>query len=314
MARKDEIISVEAARDICVKKADGKKTVKQLIDACIKTQGLGAEERRNNAPGAPLIVYKCRFGEAISKLLRSGYLVKDDEGRVSVANKPTEEILKDANRDEAIEKIIKETISAGDKAKRELFGAVSQRYKATDKAAKRIVVNADAGRILKRLVDSGEINKKGSVFSIKKKLTEREKLNRLNPQSLVVATVEMLTEFYKKAHDMKIVVSKATDGPADGGIDGVIEYENKMGYREKAILQVKCCLDNKEKYVKQCEIREFQGVFSVTPDATTAIFVTNGKYHKDTEKFVRSCKRFILIDGEKWCQVAEKCGYKIKEE
>ncbi len=314
MAKNREMITVEAARDIAVKKADGKKTVKELIDACIRTQGLSAEERKNNAPGAALNVCKCRFGEAISKLLRSGYLVKDDEGRVSIANKPTEEIIKEASRDENLEKIITEILGAGDKGKRELFAEVYRRYKTADKTVKMIVVRADAGRILKNLVESGTVSKKGDAYSIKKKLTEKEKLNKLNPQSLVVTSVEMLTEFYRKAHDMKILVSKATDGPSDGGIDGVIEIENKMGYREKIILQVKCCLDNKEKYVKQYEIKEFQGVFSVSADATTAIFVTNGKYHKDTEKFVKSCKRFILIDGDKWCSIAEKCGYIIREE
>ena len=132
---------------------------------------------------------------------------------------------------ENLEKIITEILGGGDKGKRELFAEVYRRYKTSDKTVKMIVVKADAGRILKRLAESGVVNKKGDIYSIKKKLTEKEKLNKLNPQALVVATVEMLTEFYKNAHAMKIIVSKATDGPADGGIDGVIEFENKMGYR-----------------------------------------------------------------------------------
>ncbi len=180
------------------------------------------------------------------------------------------------------------------------------------------VIRTIAGQILKELIKNKVIIRNDGYYILpnetEKSLEERNKqaFNMLSDEELVNQTVRMLAQWYE-FNKYEVVEKLNIDGPQDGGIDGIIKMKDGMGYNEKVIIQVKN-IHKESRSVPVKEIREFYGVYAADNEATKGIFVSNKKFHSESEKFVKKLsKYFILIDGNKWVQLANDCGYDISE-
>ncbi len=55
-------------------------------------------------------------------------------------------------------------------------------------------------------------------------------------------------------------------------------------------------------------------MYAADNEATKGIFMSNKKFHSESERFVKKLtKYFILIDVNKWVQLANDCEYDISE-
>ena len=301
---------------------------KLLIEKCVKNSDLTDEELRDKKPGGALNKTKCLLGLAITDMIKSGILV-DADGVLSFKdyrnqNKPESEkdTVESVKRDILIEEIILELLKNEKYERSRLLDRICEKYRSSDPSQNDNVVKADAGRLLDLAVKNKKINiDENKLYFIASEPededfteTNRRLFKELGDEELVNCTVEMLAKWYETVCGYKKIESENIDGPEDGGVDGIIQGEDKMGYSEKILIQVKK-KNNKNKPVPLCEIREFAGVLVADRNANKGIFVTNGNYHVKTLAFVNTFnpKYYVLVDGNKWLELAKECKYKLQD-
>ena len=286
-----------------------------LIDRCVKTQNLTPEELKNKRPGEKLNKYKCEFGKAISKLINNKYLSQDDNEIISINERKSLQTAHDVevkiDNDAKIEEIILSALDKKLRSKDEIFQIVKDWCKRNDYKIKD--PQSDAGRIMSVLLKEGTVLKTDNLYNLNQK-TNEELLHSISPEEFVSHSVKMLKKWYKRVNGYTITDNQITDAPGDGGIDGIIEGVDKMGFAHKIILQMK----HKEKNNKNAALADvcaFCGVLA-SDDATKGLFVTNAKFHQDTIKFAKKykIKYLMLIDGEKWLELAKQCSYEINKQ
>ena len=291
---------------------------KGLIKKCIDKLDLSKKILKDNRPGGDLNKIKCQFGNAVSDLLRSGILIQtEDVLKYSGEKTDKKTIVENVKRDIEIEKIIFELLAKDEYKRKDLLNGIVNELK-TD--TPKNVIKSDAGRLLDKAVKNNAVLNNGNTYRlpVEEKTpaeTPADKNARifstLSDEELVDKTVLMFVKWFEyKGYD--VAESQNTDGPKDGGIDGIIKAVDGLNYSETILIQVKN-LHNAEKNVKLCEVKEFCGVVSAKQEATKGIFVTNGKYHNDTIKFAKSFKTkyFVLVDGEQWLKLANECKFEV---
>lgn len=305
-------------------KEDAKSTIAKLLtepierkilfDKCIKTLKLPQDVIKDRRPNQTFNKIKCIFGHALTELLNSGILVQKNgivEYREKLDKKSTAE---NVNRDIKIDEALRRLLAKRAYTRKELLDAVVSEVK----SYKAEVVKADAGRLLNEAVKNNDIVKNGDKYSLKQETPLQTTAERkhwlctgLSDVEFVDKTVLMLETWYKSKGFTKLE-SKNTDGPTDGGIDGVIRGVDGMEYANKVIVQVKH-KHNAKKPVDIVDVCQFCWVAAADADATQALFVTSGKFDTDTKKFVKNYKSkyFKLIDGELWLKLADECGFQL---
>lgn len=316
-----EVHNKEEAKNIVVECVGTPIDRKDLIEKCVKYLKLPDEILKDKKPGGILNKNKCLFGLAITELIKVGILILEDNLIKLKDSENSGEIkVEKAKRDIKIEAIIFDILKNQKLGKKELLREVVKKYKETQDEIKDSVVKADAGRLLSTAVKNSKIIKTQdelyALFEEPVSETAAAKnerlLNDIGDEELVDQTVLMLDKWYGDVAGYTVLQSENIDGPDDGGIDGIIKCTDKMNASEKIIIQVKK-INRKGKFVPLCEIREFYGVFATEKDATRALFVTNGKYYKDTKNFINKTKYFTLIDGKRWLELAEQCQFELPD-
>lgn len=309
---KKDCIKVEDAKRIIIENTQKPVKREKLIEMCVKTQNLTAEELADKTSGHILNVVKCRFGEAIQQLLNSGIL-KEDESKNLVC-KNGENAVEQVERDKLIADFILKQLKKETLTKKQILEKVAK--KLVKQGIKEQHAKSDAGRILSSLASEEKIAQTDGVYSLyvpEEGLNESNKrlLASLSDEALVEQSVLMLSKWFSQ-NGYAVTDSKNTDGPNDGGIDGKITARDGLGYEEVIAMQVKN-MHKSSLTVKLCDVREFCGVLSAESEITKGVFVTSGKFHAETERFAKKFKTkyFMLIDGNKWLNLAEQCEYKI---
>lgn len=292
---------------------------KELIKKCVGKLDLPKKVLTDKHPGGELNKIKCQFGNALTELINSGILVQKDNivqaRRDDKSSKKT--AVDDIKRDIAIEKIIFDLLSARQLTRKQLLEEV---VRLLDSDVGENAIKGDTGRIVDKAVKNGLIINKDKIYSLLSENlnnaeTTKEKnarlFGKLSDEELVDKTIGMFEKWYE-FKGYKVTQALNIDGSNDGGVDGIIKAEDGLGFTETILFQVKNLHDAK-KNVKLCEVQEFCGVLAAHKEGTKGIFVTNAKYHADTEKFAKSFKTkyFVLIDGEKWLKLASECGFSL---
>ncbi|MBD5131148.1 MAG: restriction endonuclease [Clostridiales bacterium] len=311
------VLNNSQAKALIVKFASKPVLRKELVEKCIAdyaaSGGLTNEELADKTSGAPLNIVKCRLGDAIEQLLQNNTLEQNSDKKLSCRD-PEADI--DIDRDEIIENCIFEILNETEVAKKSMLGMIIERTRAALNVTTD-VIKSDAGRILSGLVKNNQIVISNNKYAkVKPPETPDEKnrrlLDEISDEALVDHSVAMLKQWYEKIGFTE-VVGLNTDGPNDGGIDGRLTAVDPLGFKETVILQVKN-YHNPKKQVPECEVREFCGVLTAESEATKGLFVTSRKYHNNSVKFAKKYKQkyLVLIDGEKWLELAKQCEYVIE--
>ena len=93
----------------------------------------------------------------------------------------------------------------------------------------------------------------------------------------------------------------------DGGLDGVIETTDPMGFREKMLLQMK----NRYSPISPKDVREFYGAVCIAR-GSRGIFVTISTFHPEAQRLLEQVDNLIGVDGAKLFAIAAYCGMGVR--
>ena len=297
-----------------IKKCNKSIARKDFIRDCVKS--LKVPLTPYETPGGELNKVKCLLGKLLQQYIRTGIITESDTGLLQYS---AEVEPKAANRKVEIENILCDLTAEAAYERDNLLDVAYAEY--TKKHPKNKISNdeknairGDIGNVLNNLAADGVIPSDNGKFGFKpvnRRETLKQEIAAISDEEFVTKTMEMLTVYFKKSGLAK-VMSKITDGPDDDGVDGVITVPDKFLDNDEIIVQVKH-RKNPEKNEPLKEIRGFAGVLAVQTNVYKGIYVTSAKYHPNVGNFLKNytIKRLLLIDGEKWVDMAESCGYSI---
>ncbi len=294
----------------CVKTPCNRKV---LIENCLKKTKLAEEDYKDKSPNSLLTKTKAILGSVITDYINVGILSLDDKENIilNLQKDTTQDNKTSIDREVILEEIIFRLLKEKSYSRSKLLDAVLEESNLDcDKNA----VRGDTGRLLDNAVKNKMIIVKSGNYCLAK--TEEELFDSLGDEELVNQSLLMLAQHYKK-YGYIIKNNQNTDGANDGGVDGFIETEDKMGYKEKIIIQVK----NKKNKNKSCELRDvrgFFGVLSADPTASKGLFIIKTSFSAAIKTFVKGTinknnKYYVLIDKNKWLQLAKDCNFCISK-
>jgi restriction endonuclease Mrr len=99
-----------------------------------------------------------------------------------------------------------------------------------------------------------------------------------------------------------------TGGSLDGGIDGIIDITDELGFREKIMLQMK----NRNSNTSETEVRAFYGAMCAQ-GGTRGIYAITADFHDSAKAFIISVDNLVGINGKDIFNMACSCKYGIVE-
>ena len=293
-------------------------TRRKLIDAYIDTLGLTREEKLDKSTAGQMNVHRSIAGQAIDAMLRKGMIERRADG-IYVAHDQRPVII----RKEKCEQLILATLSGGPKKKpdirRALSDALGTQKTVSEKDDSKL--SATIAEVLQRLTDGGVIRLEGDTYSLPDKIIGR--LDDINSMLAIKSEFRTrlhkrggeyfeyyfmtLLEKYMKKHERTVVTSYVTGGSDDGGIDGVIETVDILGFREITMVQMK----NKIENASETDVRGFYGAVCAK-QGSRGIFATTAGFHTSAISLLDSINNCVGIDGDRIFAMAYEVGYGIK--
>ncbi len=113
---------------------------------------------------------------------------------------------------------------------------------------------------------------------------------------------------YLEKYGTKITEARTTGGSADGGIDGIIEAVDPLGFRETIMVQAK----NRTDMTTETTVRSFYGALCAS-GGTRGIFACMSDFHASAKLFLSGVDNCIGISGDDIFRMACECMYGIKK-
>jgi hypothetical protein len=178
------------------------------------------------------------------------------------------------------------------------------------------------GKILKRLTSLGVIIHNGGMYSI-----ARDKEAKLDDIDAILALKgDFLTRLHARGGEFfehffmtligkylakqgkTIVSNKVMGGVADGGIDGIVETVDPLGFRETVMVQMKNRLED----TNETTVRGFWGAVCAY-QGSRGIFATTSCFHPSAAQFLNNIDNCVGIDGDMIFRMSCECLYGIKK-
>lgn len=300
---------------------------KQLIEAVVNRIGLSAQQLQNTAPGSPMVAAKSRIGMILSAAMKSGYILEDELGYMSLNSAEINYVSKYQCRDYVVDAL------EGGKSlgKQELFRIAEERFCdcKLSPEEKNLQLRSVLGQVIARLEDEGHIVRTGDKFSLSNNLnypsTElgcylREAalgggvekyflkaIHTMGGEWFEVYAVELLEKYYIQC-GKTIISASVSGGSNDGGIDGIINTEDWLGFRETVLMQMK----NRNAIITPKDVREFYGAVCAE-QGSRGLYMTISSFHPDAHRLLDKVDNLIGLDGHRIFQIAEKCLYGLKK-
>ena len=112
---------------------------------------------------------------------------------------------------------------------------------------------------------------------------------------------------YMVKHGKRVTSNKVMGGSADGGIDGIIDTVDSLGFKETIMVQMK----NRLESTNETAVRGFWGSVCAR-GGSRGIFATTSDFHPSAHDFMDSIDNCVGIDGDKIFSMACECLYGIK--
>ena len=306
---------------------NGKWYRKELINEVLLSSGISAELLRNNDHGSEAVRLKSRVGSVISKLIDSGDLVLDAAKQLSVAQD-----IGIVLREDEIRAFVLDSLAVEPSAKKTLFVAAEHKF-GTDRTPDRRDDNdlrSAVGNVITKLVaeNTVELSENG-LLTLPDKSGEVESspvrdlvgivgtdaetyrrfiraINLRGGEFFEYFSVGLLRSYFESRGD-EVKKSEVTGGSDDGGIDGIVETLDGLGYREVIYLQAK---NRRKIQVTLKEVRGFYGALCAY-GGSRGIFITTSFFHRDAERFIKGIDNMIGIDGKKLYEISKRCGFGV---
>lgn len=303
---------------------------KELINECLVGAGVSADILRDKNYESDAVLLKNKVGSVISKMIDAGDLALDVVKQLSVARD-----LGVVLREDAIRGFVIDRVSAAPIAKKKLF-VEAERHFGTDKTPDRRDDNelrSAVGNVLIKLASENvvETSEDGLIVLASAEgdsttapvrdlvgvvgddaTTYRRFIRAINLRGgefFEYFSVRLLRSYFESRGD-EVQKSEVTGGSDDGGIDGIVETVDRLGYREVIYLQAK---NRRKIHVTLKEVRGFYGALCAY-GGSRGIFITTSVFHRDAEKFIKGIDNLIGIDGKKLYEISKKCAFGLISE
>ena len=292
---------------------------KGLIEKCLSSLGLSADELRDKTLGSVQNNLRSRIGTVINEMHAHGLIALDESGRYYlVSARPV--II----RIERCETEILKALAKSPLTKNQLKSILKNIF-GTDKTATTKDDDTLAtymGQILKRFTAEGAIIVDSGYYKLSPKLSAKKDdisalltlksdfLARLHAKGgeFFESYFMTLLKKYLEKHGKKVIECYVTGGSDDSGIDGVIKTEDSLGFREVIMVQTKNRID----IPSETDVRGFYGAVCAKR-GTRGIYATTSDFHSGAKKFLDALDDCIGINGERIFAMAAECAYGIKK-
>lgn len=300
---------------------------KEIINECLKNFNLSEEELKNYDSSSSLIKSKSMIGSVISSMLNNKDL-SIDNGKVITLGRDDNILI----RDSQVEIYVKNYFEINKKSTYDnLFKKASIDFKTntTTSIKDDEELEQALNKVITYLLETSYLSIDDNTYSFNKQhpYPNTEIGNCLNDcyfhndpyghfiQAININGGEFLEQFsvallskYFQSCNSTLIKNTVTGGSNDGGLDGIIEIVDELGYFERIYIQTKA---RNKVLVTVKELREFYGALMVEK-GTRGIFVTNSFYHPHAQEFISKADNLIGIDGNKLYDLALKCNYGLK--
>lgn len=295
----------------------GEATRAELIHGAVALCGLTAEEMANRSATGKYNVVRSYAGVALGDLTANGDL-KETNGTYTLIK---EELV--IVREDQCEKQIRRLLSGSSLTKNDLFRQLDAKFGTSKTASPKddAVLRSLAGTVLRRLEDRGEIICENGLYSrsdpasaatdapLDREAFKKRFFARLYPMGgefFEQFALNLLERYYRMTN-RTILKCEVTGGSADGGIDGLIDTVDYLGFRENIMIQTKC---RRTAHVTETEIRAFYGAVCAM-NGSRGIFVTTSVFHIGAKNLLATIENCVGIDGDKLFDLAVLTAFGI---
>lgn len=299
---------------------------KQLIEAVITKIAFTPEQLANTAPGSELVSAKSRIGMILSAAMKSRYILEDELGYMSLNSAEINYVSKFQCRD-----FIVSALEGGKSyTKQELFRMAEEHFcdSGLSPEEKDLQLRSVLGQVIARLEEEGHICRCSDKISL---ITDRrypstelgcylreaalggsvekyflKAIHTMGGEWFELYAVELMEKYFKKC-GKSIISASVSGGSNDGGIDGIINTQDWLGYRELILMQMK----NRNAIVTPKDVREFYGAVCAE-QGSRGLYVTVSSFHPEAQKLIDKVDNLIGIDGHRIFLIAKKCRYGLK--
>ena len=291
---------------------------KALIERCLTHMGYTGEQQKDLRVESAVTRAKNRIGLFLTSLIENGDITENEAGRL-YANHGAGALQQQAQADRFVLRCLKNG-EVWNKA--QLFDAADKTFSDGD-------IHSMIGQAIARLVREKRIRETPHGYILPPQsgypstelgywLLEARNGGDLQKcflgavhvhggEWLEYYAVRLLTEYYRQC-GKTVTASYVTGGSNDGGLDGVIETTDWLGFREKTLMQMK----NRYAQVSAKDVREFYGAVCAER-GSRGVFITISTFHPEAQKLIDKVDNLIGVDGEKLFQIAKLCRFGIRD-
>ena len=225
---------------------------------------------------------------------------------------------------ERCEKEIVTLLSSSPMSKAELRSRLRKIFKtdATESESDDRILYTYMGQVLRRLTELGVIEITNGNYALKEQLKARiddisemlelksEFLARLRHKGgeFFEHYIMMLLKKNEEAHGKTVNECKVSGGSADGGIDGIMNTTDYLGFRETVLVQAK----NRTDQTTETTVRAFLGSFYARGGAK-GIFATTSDFHPAAKVLLSGIDNCVGINADDIFKMATENLYGIKK-
>ena len=295
------------------------KTRREIIDAYVLSLGLSKEELANRSTKSRANIERSIVGAAVNDMKRLGMITKTEDGVYYARDQKPVVIRKERCASEML-RIIGERPIKKSALRNELMQAFGTDKTLTEKDDNKLFTYMS--EILRSMVDSGAVVLENGFYSLSQKIAAKiddisgflalknaflSRLHKKGGEFFELYFMNLL-EKYMLSLGKQVTSCNVTAGSDDGGIDGIIETVDQLGFKETIMVQTK----NRSDPTNETTVRGFWGSVCAR-QGTRGIFVTSSDFHPGAIKFLDSIDNCIGIDGGRLFDMAVKTHYGIKK-
>ena len=308
--------SVSKIVDILIKTP---MTRKSLIDTYIKTLGLTPEELADRSTRSRANTERSLAGSLINDMTEKGLLTRSPDG-IYYAQDQKPILIRNERCANEILKLLKGRSLTKAEIRAELVRIFGTDKTVTERDDNKLF--SFMGDALRRMTDAGILVFANGEYSLASKTAARiddissmlalkneflSKLHRKGGEFFEVYFMSLL-ERYVSQYGKTVISCSTTGGSADGGIDGIMETVDCLGFKETVMVQTKNRIDPSS----ETDVRGFWGAVCAR-GGSRGIFVTSSDFHPAADEFLSSIDNCVGVDGTKIFDMAMMTHYGIKK-
>lgn len=291
---------------------------KELIESYIASLGLSRELLIDRSTGGRVNVERSVVGTAINEMRSKGIITKNNEG-VYFATEQKPVVIRNERCESEILKMLAEKPLTKAEIRQNLTRIFGTDKTLTEKDDNKLFTYM--GEALRRMINEGVLNQDGKSYALAKKISVRldDISNMLTLKSVFLTRLYKkggeffenyfmtLLEKYVTLHGKTVTSNTVSGGSSDGGIDGILETVDSLGFRETIMVQTK----NRSDTVNETAVRGFYGAVCAK-QGSRGIFATSSDFHYSATAFLDSIDNCVGVDGDKIFDMARETLYGIK--